>query len=101
MGERETARDLSPDGFLGKTGVFGLFRSEGLAGWGYCRRRPLPGLEGKQLPAAALYGGEGREGEESMVLAAGFMIRHYYGFDFSVRADVLFFKSNSHLARVT
>jgi predicted nucleotidyltransferase len=36
-------------------------------------------------------GGECRQGgEESMVLVASVMIRHYYGFDICVRADVLF-----------
>ncbi len=35
----------------------------------------------------------GREGEESMVLVASVMIRHYYGFDCRVTADVFFPKS--------
>jgi hypothetical protein len=52
-------------GFLAKTGVFfkgRLFLIEGVVrrrgGWG----RPLPGLEGEQLAAAALDGGEGGQG---------------------------------------
>jgi hypothetical protein len=55
-------------GFLGKTGVFfkgGLFLSEGLVGRRGGWRHPLPGLEGEQLPAAALYGGEGGQGRGS------------------------------------
>jgi hypothetical protein len=83
-------------GFLGKTGVFfkaGLFRSEGLAGWRGGLRRPLPGLEGKRLPAPALDGGECRQGGGMMVLVGSVMIRHYYGSDCGVRAEVLFSKS--------
>jgi hypothetical protein len=38
------------------------FRSEGLAGWRGGLRRPLAGLEGKQLPAPALDSGECRQG---------------------------------------
>jgi hypothetical protein len=52
-------------GFLDKTGVFfkgGLFPIEGVAGRRGGWRRPVPGLEGEQLPAAALDGGEGGQG---------------------------------------
>ena len=52
-------------GFLDKTGVFfkgGLLPIEGVGGRRGGWRRPLPGLEGEQLPAAALDGGEGGQG---------------------------------------
>ena len=52
-------------GFLGKTGVFfkgRLFLIDGAVGRRGGRRRPLAGLVGEQLPAAALYGGKGGQG---------------------------------------
>jgi hypothetical protein len=54
--------------FFGKTGLFfkvRLFLGEGLVGRRGCLRR-LPVLHGKQLSAAALYGGERGQGEGSV-----------------------------------
>jgi hypothetical protein len=68
-----------------------------IAGAGRCQAWKASSSLRRRCMAARV----GREGEEPMVLAAGVMIRHYYGFAFGVRADVLFFTINSHLARVT
>jgi hypothetical protein len=49
------------------------------------------GIDGRGVEEKAA--SVGREEEESMVLVASVMIRHYYSFDCGVRADVLFSKS--------